>query len=439
MAIGETLLKLTDYPFTYSLGFLAIGVYGYNISDDRALSFLTAAGILGTFLAIVDPFGWIVGKYYLLIAYIEYRRLKLKNEIINDWNYLRSAFYTKSMSLEKDRMVGIVYFVITLFTFVAAITQSETFANRFVIKTSFLNCELTCVQEYGWIILVSFASVLCLKIGFDSTKLTKKADIVATYLSSINLASVPKESVTAINSFIELGDWKTAEHWKEKIREDIKYNRGKRDIIIKATDLVYTPLYRTTVDFQNNIRGMKYSRRFPSYDVKEWQTIKINSKQSLIEETDLRGRIESFYELVSKYDEFMGTVNRKAEQIINQRASEIYDKNVRRIDYDVESPQGSGTVELFGCALFDVPPLDNYNVRGRLRSLRVEFINEKQETQYANFNDTTLFDKMWELVRSDTKKDPDIMKMHKYFDEIKKENEELSRIFSEKIAMQLKV
>jgi len=359
----------------------------------------------------------------------------------NENLYAVSAIDTRSIRVEIDKVVGLIYFAITALAFVIAAIVSSNLTDSLVIydNDGAVVCDSFCIRISTGVASGGIMTILSIIARKRWNELDDKCLTAGFHKLAINNEYATSNSVENMTRAIEQNDWEIAKDWREKIEEEIKYKKGKREIVIKVADIVYTPLHKSTIAFQNSIKGMKWSRRFPTYDVNEWDTIKTNSSQSLIEETDLRSRIESFYDLVSKYNEFMGTVNVRAEQIISQQASEIYGKNVRSIDYDVESPQGSGKVELFGCALFDVHPLDYYIVRGKLRSLRVEFINEKRETQYASYTDTTLFDKMWELVRTDVKNDPGITKMHEYFEEIKKENGKLSKIFSEKIAMQLKV
>lgn len=418
---------------------IIFGIFGFSITQNQIL-FLGFAGALGTFFTLIDPFG-------ILIRHRAKERIdERKNDEEKELgptlrDYKISSLKSRAISIEIDKIVGLFYFITIMILFMLATVTSTSFIEKLTIKDldGKIICENLCLKTISWIGVGIVLTFLALRANQFWYELDDKIDVASFHQKAIGNDYATENSVENMTRAIDQNDWETAKLWWNKIEDEIKYKKGKKEVVIKVADLVYTPLHKTTIDFQKQIKFLKYNRRFPTYNVGEWDTIKSNSNQSLIEESNLRTRIESFYDLVSKYNDFMGTVNRKADQILNQRASEIYEKDVKGIDYDVESPQGSGKVELFGCALFDVHPLDYYNVRGRLRSLRVEFVNENLGTGYANFNDTQLFDKMWELVRMDVKKDPDIIKMHNYFDKIKQENEELSKIFREKIAMQLKV
>jgi hypothetical protein len=189
---------------------------------------------------------------------------------------------------------------------------------------------------------------------------------------------------------------------------------------------------------ENNIRGMIYSRKYPSFDTGEWNKIKQNSYQSLIEDIELRRRIDSFYNLVQEYNNKIGLINRLTNEIIITKASEIYSKNVNDINYDIDSTQGNGRVELFDCALQTIHPLDYYRVKGTLRYIDVQFVDNagQQSTRYI---DNALFDKMWDLVIKEINQNDEIIKFKQMFERLKIENSELMKIYSEKIEMQWKV
>lgn len=60
--VVDNLLKLTDYPFAFSLTGLIFSIIGQesvwlNPSLNVVLPFITLAGLLGTSISITDPFG----------------------------------------------------------------------------------------------------------------------------------------------------------------------------------------------------------------------------------------------------------------------------------------------------------------------------------------------------------------------------------------------
>src|SRR2546428_12958636 len=109
MASGETLLKLSDYPFAYSLiGLLAI-VFGFELTQHNLIYF-GLAGALGTLLTIIDPFGMLVKKNI---------KKKLENSsdkdvklITYEKEYANQAVNTKAIGVEIDKIIGIFYFAV---------------------------------------------------------------------------------------------------------------------------------------------------------------------------------------------------------------------------------------------------------------------------------------------------------------------------------------
>ena len=57
MAAGETLLKITDFPFSYSFMAIILSSIGSDFQGANLFIYLSVAGSLGTFFAIIDPVG----------------------------------------------------------------------------------------------------------------------------------------------------------------------------------------------------------------------------------------------------------------------------------------------------------------------------------------------------------------------------------------------
>jgi len=57
MSAGETLLKITDIPFSYSLLDIIMGVMGVKFEGVNIALLIGTASVLGTFLAVTDPVG----------------------------------------------------------------------------------------------------------------------------------------------------------------------------------------------------------------------------------------------------------------------------------------------------------------------------------------------------------------------------------------------
>ena len=64
MTAGETLLKVTDFPFSYTVIAITFLVLDINFDDKKILILLATAGALGTLLSVTNPVGRLL-KYWL--------------------------------------------------------------------------------------------------------------------------------------------------------------------------------------------------------------------------------------------------------------------------------------------------------------------------------------------------------------------------------------
>ncbi len=62
MASGETLLKVADFPFSYSLMAIILSAIGSDFQGANLYVYVSVAGSLGTFLTIIDPVGRILRR-----------------------------------------------------------------------------------------------------------------------------------------------------------------------------------------------------------------------------------------------------------------------------------------------------------------------------------------------------------------------------------------
>jgi hypothetical protein len=99
--IKENLIKLSDYPFTYSvLGSIFVIVFKTNISTvntsfNEFIPVLIFIGIIGTIISIIDPFGRLT-KHILLVVSITMDLIQLKKPSSFDEGL---RVYTKDKSL----------------------------------------------------------------------------------------------------------------------------------------------------------------------------------------------------------------------------------------------------------------------------------------------------------------------------------------------------
>ncbi len=124
MVTGETLLKISNYPFVYSLFFLFSPI-DENSTIFSVLPILSVVTIIGTFLIGVDPMGRII-KFL-----VKTRSKKLHNVKEIEWRYVQSAYNTNTINVEKDKILNMIYFAFVIIIFLVMMYLSEDFTDRF--------------------------------------------------------------------------------------------------------------------------------------------------------------------------------------------------------------------------------------------------------------------------------------------------------------------
>lgn len=106
MAIGETLLKITDYPFTYSIAFLLMRLNEVEFFSIEATPYLLGAGFGATVFAIVDPIGRGVKEYIKLVVKSNFRKKRQTEIILHSWDDVKGAFHTRVLSLKNPKYIA---------------------------------------------------------------------------------------------------------------------------------------------------------------------------------------------------------------------------------------------------------------------------------------------------------------------------------------------
>lgn len=167
MASGETLLKLTDFPFSYSIVGIAMGILGFDINE-KYLSFLAIAGFIGTFLTITDP----IGKIVRWSIRDNLRKRKYPASIDENTEakvvYTQMAISSKSVGIETDKIVSLIYFVSVLALFPVPLHTSDSFAERFLFYTEDgeILCSVGCIKIGGTLISVA-ALIILFSLSMD--------------------------------------------------------------------------------------------------------------------------------------------------------------------------------------------------------------------------------------------------------------------------------
>jgi len=178
MASGETLLKITDFPFSYSLTILIVGIWGIEMSSQNVFILIASAGALGTFFTIADP----LGRSYRFRLEREVENQLKSNE--NDRETIAllensiKAIQSRSIKLETDKLVSMGYFVIILFVFGTLLVQGDL-AEKVILTRTLSNntsmeqmnsedesvvCDSDCIRIIGFPVSY-FAMFVIILIG----------------------------------------------------------------------------------------------------------------------------------------------------------------------------------------------------------------------------------------------------------------------------------
>ena len=142
-----------------------------------------------------------------------------------DWNYLRSAYYTKSIDFEKEKLVSTLYFSFSIMFFILLISDPSLRENKLMLLQTSL-CDVTCIYNSIIIILITMFTIMMCYLIWNGLNMNKKAETVALYLFCISSPVVSRSTVESLTRSIDAGDWKTTEYWKNKLQKEIKFEEG---------------------------------------------------------------------------------------------------------------------------------------------------------------------------------------------------------------------
>lgn len=429
MPSGETLLKFTDYPFAYSIMAMFMGSIGVSLSQDHFI-FLGIAGAFGTLLTVVDPIGGIIRN-------IETKYLEKRNKKIIDLTFKLSALKTKAITFEIEKILGLFYFIILILAFAIAITIPSPFFDKLIQKDILEILQLNELQLKSIFLLVSaiVIGVLVIRATKFWNELDNEIEIAAYHLIAINNDNATQTSIQNMTRAIEQNDWTLAELWKGKIREEIKYKKGKRELIIKAADSVFSPLHFEASEFKKYLQDRKEDP-FKDFNTEKWMKIKQNSHQSIVEDTQLRRRIENFYNTMNVYNKNIPNLFLKVNEIIKKHFSKELNENVDSVEIHLDFPNSGITVPLPTCGLFGINPLEFDPTSRKFGNLKMHIITEGNKTIHREIKQHEVFDKVWGLVINEIRRDDLIVKMNEYLKNLEIENRKLMGIYSKKIQMQ---
>lgn len=291
MAIGETILKVTGFPFAYSFMVILFRMFGWSIDSNDYIPFLIVTGTVGTFLSIIDP----IGKLVSAILYIQAMRLykDLKEEIdkgISSYEHLETTFKDNTIKTEVGKTVGIIYFLILIVLFLIAIFSSSFLETAFSELIDEEKCDKNCIQANASILIVAGIIVLGIIIKKNGRTLLGNVLIVNYYQFCVYSDNCLTSTIENYGRAIESGNWGTAQKWggkaqieweneasfHEERRERVKQHifelltqfaelKNSQRQSIQDTQMNFSSVYIRFEDVEETIRGFPLAKNLLSH------------------------------------------------------------------------------------------------------------------------------------------------------------------------------
>jgi len=436
MTAGETLLKITDIPFSYSLLAIIMGVMGVKFEGVNLVLLIGTAGVLGTFLTATDPVGRLLKSN--LKAGISQLRKKDKNPDDVKWGFAKNAIETRAIGLEIDKFVSMFYLALILIVFSSAVTNFPEFTDNLQLygddgKTI---CDNSCAGIVS-VIFSGIAAVFLAIVGMKSWKALKYNVIVAgVHHRGISSEFVTATTIENMSRAIEQNDWQTASEWAKIIENEIITEKGKKDFNIESVRQVYRPLYEESISIQttaqNILNNNNLNATFPSG---EWASINSTTLQLMIKDESLIEKLSTMYRKISEYNEHPRNLELQIKQIIQQEATKFYGKHVENVRYFFTHQKGGSSPDLLDClragehpSKRNVEPYDSRYIELQTTDMSQERVREEGAL--------TDFDKLWEIMLNRVRDETMTTKLKNLAKEIQKSNDEIKPIFEERINKQ---
>lgn len=187
----------------------------------EATPYLLSAGFGATVLAIVDPIGRGLKLYVIALESSYIKKKGTKEKILKSWDDIKGAFHTNAIEAEKDRIVSIIYFLIVMAVLSFYIGNDDFFQTHFkILFENDQGCDINCWQTKTQQTIFGISIIVVIVGSWKGFLILKHVRIAATYLNCVNSVNVLESSKENLSTYIKLGDWKTAEIWKEKVESE---------------------------------------------------------------------------------------------------------------------------------------------------------------------------------------------------------------------------
>lgn len=440
VSTGETLLKITDFPFAYAIIGMVFLAFDLDFKDNKIVILLASAGTLATFLAVVDPCGRLI-KFWLK-KHIESGRQKKYYLLFSKIPYSLRAVDTRSIGIEIDKIVSLMYFAFTMFTLSYLFLYLPEIAPNIMIKSDsgYVFCNNLCLQSSGLLITMSILIILSIVGRKNWADLIKYLGTSSIHQSAINSKNAERTTIENLNKSIELNDWPTANEWATKTEEEISEQLGRKDSILKQITMIYQPMFTEILELlkiQDESVKSGYYSQLPNG---VWRNIKSSERYFIINDEQFVSLIDGFYELVDQYNALSEYAYKKAEQIIEEKSSKFYNKNVqtvnilfRNVDDTMISPN------MKKCLLQNIFPEEDPTVKSRSIE-KIQLVIRKDDgfkTEYLEIKDNLKnFNDLWNDMILVINADPKIIEMKEKFKKISLDKLHVLQTLIEKLKQQ---
>jgi len=423
MVSGETLLKITDFPFAYSLvGILSLWI-GVSLSDDKYFVVLAAAGTIGTLLAISNPVGRFL-QNSLNAIFKKKKNSEFEIHNLTKFEYCKRAIDSKSIKLELDKIVSLFYFLFILALFTLAILFSDDLIKKliFIDNENVIICNKFCLLIVIPPITVSFLFILVFVLKKDWRKIINYTEIAGIQQYGISSEFVTRSTIENMTKAVDQNDWATAKEWSNIVVKEIQTKKGQRDKLIKDVEEIYRPLYIESTEIETQCKQIEQVGDFKALPQNEWSKIKARAFQIRIDDLELKNNLEEMYNKIKEFNAYPDRVRFQAREIYGRKLIETYGPN-RDIQFFVKNDDGEGATPIPNLLPLGKHPLDINKEKNPIPSyIHVNNTKANKITKLTSENDFIRFNNFLKAMLDEAAKNPIIKQARNLFSDIRKEN-----------------
>ncbi len=435
MSSGETLLKITDFPFSYSSIAIILGIMNINFIPSHIVEFIGVAGAFGTFLSITDPLGRLL-KFSMKQDIDKFiKKVRSDSGLVITLRSAKEGIETRAIGIEIDKFVSVGYFVIILLMYNTLFVYSATFSENLVLKDKDgkIICDFNCIRTYGNIISFLAIIVVIVIVTINWKKLKKNVITAGIHQIGISSTDVTRSTIENMTRAIEQNDWPTADKWGAVVEKEIETQKGNKDTLLKLADTIYQPLYQELYAMESAVIS-QHIKNFIPFPSTSWDQVRQNPLFLTFVDDELRKELGLFYEKILEYNSLDSITRSAAEQIIRHRINDVYESGDMEIFYFVRTPQGQiSAPALWDCLLSETHPKERLGSPSIPQYIQVQSHSQNTSENRDTQSDFNQFDTLWSIIVRDSNNNKDILRRRNLFNEIIERNPSLKTKIFERI------